>query len=226
MGLNGAMPGTVIYTAIFGGYDELRDPPPAPAGVEYVCFTDDRSLRSEHWQVKVRRPRYPDPRLAAKWFKMNPHRALPGYRRSIWVDGGIQLSGSGFAGEVLRYLPASGLALFPHPARTSVAQEVQELVRLGRFAGQPFREQLAHYRAMGFPDDSGLYAGTIVVRDHASREIRRLGRLWMAENLRWTFRDQLSLPYVLWKLGITPGVVPYDLWDNPLFTMVAHNRQS
>lgn len=213
---------TAIYTAIFGGYDDLREQPSCP-GVDFVCFTDNPSLRSEQWRIEFRNPRYPDPRMAAKWFKLFPHRALPEYRRSIWIDGGIQLSTGDFADEVLSFLAPSGLAMFRHPARTTIREEAAELVKLGRFPDQPFLQQVEHYYAKRFPDDIGLYAATVMARDHASRQMHRLGRLWLRENLRWSFRDQLSLPYLLWKLEIQPGVIPYDLWDNHLLTMVAHN---
>jgi hypothetical protein len=44
----------------------------------------------------------------------------------------------------------------------------------------------------------------------------------MRENERWTYQDQLSLPYLLWKLRMEPGIIPYNLWDNPLFGFVPH----
>src|SRR5207253_2582285 len=36
----------VVYTAIFGGYDELHDPCEQLPGVDYVCFTDNPRLKS------------------------------------------------------------------------------------------------------------------------------------------------------------------------------------
>jgi hypothetical protein len=216
---------TVIYTAIFGGYDDLRNQPACP-GVDFVCFTDDPDLKSEQWRVEVAEPRFPDSRLAAKWFKLFPHLALQGYRRSIWIDGGIQISTENFAQEVLSFLPRAGIAMFPHPSRTSIKQEAAELIRLGRFPGQPFLAQVDHYYSRRFPDDAGLFAATVVARDHRKRRVRRLGRLWMDEILNWSVRDQLSLPYVLWKLRITPGEIPYDIWDNHLLTMVEHTDRS
>ncbi|HEX2180237.1 MAG TPA: glycosyltransferase domain-containing protein [Actinomycetota bacterium] len=216
---------TVIYTAIFGGYDDLRTQPACP-GVDFVCFTDDSGLKSEQWRVQVAEPRFEDPRMAAKWFKLFPHQALPGYRRSIWIDGGIQISTETFAEEVLSFLPRAGIAMFPHPSRTTIKQEADELIRLGRFPDQPFLPQVDHYYSRGFPDNAGLFAATVMARNHRSRKVRRLGGLWMEEILEWSVRDQLSLPYVLWKLKLKPGVIPYDIWDNHLLTMVEHNNRS
>ena len=46
--------------------------------------------------------------------------------------------------------------------------------------------------------------------------------MWLRENRRWSYQDQLSLPYLLWKLDIEPAVIPYPLWGNGLFDFVEH----
>ena len=40
----------VIYTAIFGSYDNLLEPKYIPEGWEFVCFTDTE-LTSANWTV-------------------------------------------------------------------------------------------------------------------------------------------------------------------------------
>ncbi len=42
----------VVYTAIFGDYDKLRDPRERLPNVQYVCFTDNPRLKSSVWQVR------------------------------------------------------------------------------------------------------------------------------------------------------------------------------
>jgi hypothetical protein len=210
-----------IYTAIYGGYDSLRDQPACP-GADYICFTDDPKLSSSQWAVRFVTPRYSHPRLSAKWFKMFPHKALLSYRHTIWIDGGVQLAAEDFVEAMLSPLDSSGLALMRHPVRDNILDEAEACIPLPKCRNLPLLDQVAHYRRKGFKDNRGLYAGTILVRDNSSRRIRRLGRLWMKENLRWTSRDQLSLPYLLWRLNIEPAVIPFDLWDNDLFSMVAH----
>ena len=213
-------PRIAIYTAIFGGYDRLNEQPALP-GVDFFCFTDEREARSERWRVEVREPPHEHPRLAAKWFKMNPHRLFADYRHTIWIDGNVKISTESFADEVLACVSESGLALFRHPDRDNVFDEARFSSEMPKYEGLPVLEQVDHYRAQGF-DASGLYACGILVRDNASEKIRQLNDDWMHENTRWTYQDQLSLPFLLWKHGIEPGVIPYDLWDNPLFTLAGH----
>ncbi len=49
-----------------------------------------------------------------------------------------------------------------------------------------------------------------------------MGRRWWRENRRWTWQDQLSLPYLLWRLDLAPGEVPFALGDTDYLRMVAH----
>ena len=46
------------------------------------------------------------------------------------------------------------------------------------------------------------------MRDNENERIRRLNEMWMEENLRWTYQDQISLPYLFWRLGIAPARSP------------------
>lgn len=211
-----------IYTAIFGGYD-LPKLQPSCYGADFVCFTDNETLQPPGgWRVRVCRPRYDHPRLAAKWFKTRPDKALPQYRYTIWIDGSVAISTDAFASQVLASLNNSGLALCRHPDRDSVFDEVPASLEMRKYKGLPLREQVEHYRAQGYDGNNGLYAAGILVRDSANERIRRLGRLWMEENIRWSYQDQLSLPYLLWRLGLSPGIIPYYLWDNPLFRVLSH----
>jgi hypothetical protein len=209
-----------VYTAVFGGYDRLIEQPDMP-GVDLVCFTDDPGLRSDQWRVVRARARARHPRMAAKWFKTHPHRVLRRYRRTIWIDGGVKIEKKDFADIVLGAASSDGLSLFRHPVRNDIAAEAEFCVPIEKYAGLPMLEQVAHYRRRGFPDRSGLWAGGVIGRED-NREIRRLGRAWWRENKRWTYQDQLSMPYLLWRFGIEPGVIPYGLWDDQLISLVPH----
>lgn len=213
--------GVAIYTAIFGGYDGLIEQPDIP-GVDYICFTDDPDLRSSQWDVRMAPARYTHPRMSAKWFKALAHKALPEYGITIWIDGGTRLLTRQFVDVVVTCLEGADLALFRHPVRDTIRAEAEFCTPLPKYAGQPMIEQVEHYSAQGFADDNGLFAGGILGRRHPSREIQRFGRLWLRENRKWTYQDQLSLPYVLWKLGISPAVIPQPLWGNGLFDFVEH----
>ena len=209
-----------IYTAIYGGYDSLG-PQPELDGVDWVCFTDNTELEAKPWAMRVEPGRYRHPRLSAKWFKTNPHRAISEYRRTIWIDGNMRVTSPTFVGELLAILADRPLAIFPHPDRDDIFDEAKFSATMPKYDGLPVFEQVDYYRRQGFTR-SELYACGVLVRDNVDRRMRRLDEAWMAECIRWTYQDQLSLPYLLWQHNVRPALIPYNLWDNHMFALQPH----
>jgi hypothetical protein len=92
----------------------------------------------------------------------------------------------------------------------------------GKYGHVPIMEQVNHYRSHGYPEHNGLMAMGVIGRVCRDTELDAINERWWHENLRWTYQDQLSLPYVLWKLG--KSYVPIDmyLWRNEYFSWIPH----
>ena len=43
----------VIYTAIIGDYDTLKEPEYIDENCDYICFTDNWELTSDIWQIRL-----------------------------------------------------------------------------------------------------------------------------------------------------------------------------
>jgi hypothetical protein len=225
-----------IYTAICGGYDDLKPQPEQTIPCDFVCFTDEparfagagwRTVPLE-WGAADGHP----PWLRAKFPKVMPHAAFeeargvlgePGglrYDYTIWVDASVRILRPELAERMIAAAGDTGMALVRHPERDCVYGEVEASFgpwTAHKHAGAPLREQAAHYRAEGYPERNGLYSGGVVARDMGSERVRAVDEAWWAEILRWSTKDQVSLPYALWRLGARVGAVELDLWRNPLF---------
>ncbi len=61
----------VVYTAIFGGYDALKQPAPQSTPCDFICFTDTTMpSRAGAWRViHVRTDRHVHPRMQAKYLQ-------------------------------------------------------------------------------------------------------------------------------------------------------------
>jgi len=86
------------------------------------------------------------------------------------------------------------------------------------------RTGLRAWRAEGYPAQAGLFYPGVLARDRDHRDTKVIGERWLRENVRWTYQDQLSLPYVLWKLNITPSTFPHDLGENPWVRRGTHTH--
>ena len=73
--------------------------------------------------------------------------------------------------------------------------------------------QLDNYREEGFPSHFGLYENTILIRKHHDMSVCKLMESWWDEYLKYPTRDQLSLPYVIWKTNF-PKESIYIMGDN------------
>ena len=69
------------------------------------------------------------------------------------------------------------------------------------------RGQMECYRREGFPERHGLVECRVMVFKHTQRVIE-FGNAWWAEQTRWSSWDQLSLPYLLWKMKMGFTLIP------------------
>jgi hypothetical protein len=205
-----------VVTAAFGGGLELLEPGFVAPDVQYVAFTDDPKLRSRWWQLKLVPPDpRSTPRLQAKRYKVLPHELFPHAEHSLWIDSSFSLAVDP------RYLVDSclketDLALFAHPWRDCIYEEAAACIADGLDLSERIERQVERYRAEGYPARNGLAACGILLRRH-TRETERLNRVWWAEILRYSVRDQLSFDYVCWRLGVRYRTLAGGYYDNGFF---------
>ncbi len=204
----------VVYTAIFGGYDVLRDPEGRTPGVQYVCFTDNPRLRSDVWSIRYRRP-IGDPLMQAKACKILAHEAFD-CDLSLWIDGRSTLRGLNGVFDRFR----SDLALRRHPSRDCIYDEAEHCKQQRRGDPRRIDVSVARYRAAGHPERHGLWLGGVLLRRHTPA-VAEFNRQWWREVSSGTSRDQISLPVVLRRLGLALDVLPADA---PRLWIGAHAR--
>jgi hypothetical protein len=82
-----------VFTTLFGGYEEINAQPVANfSKMDFVCLTDNPDLKSSDWQVRVVQPQFKsDPIRSQRLVKINPHRYLPEYEMSLYIDNSVEL---------------------------------------------------------------------------------------------------------------------------------------
>ena len=233
----------IVYTAIFGAHDTLKDPAPQDKSCEFFCFTDaDLPARVGKWRVIcVRRDHRVHPRMQAKRFKLLSQEIFPGGRLgfryaplsrgrradlSIWIDGSLQIKSSTFVRDMRAALDGGNWAMFTHPDRDCIYAEAEFSATLGKYQGLPLLAQVETYRPT-VPSHGGLFAcGVIVRREPAPERMKLVNQLWWEENVRWSYQDQISLPYAIHKSGnMIPRSIPGHLRRNIWFDIVPHHTK-
>lgn len=196
----------VVYTCITGGYDNLIKPSFVTPGIDYVCFTDNKLLKSDIWKIRP----IPEELLSyskvkqQRGVKILPHRYLPEYDISVWVDANMDTKGN-----VKTYLDGLDFDTYKvfipeHPVRKCIYKEKDECVRIRKIKDDGIalaNKQMARYRAEKFPENYGLVQSNIVIRKHNDPYSKELMETWWNELKDYSHRDQLSFNYALWKTG-------------------------
>ncbi|KAL8547111.1 hypothetical protein ACS0TY_006726 [Phlomoides rotata] len=215
----------VVSTCAFGGGDDLYQPigmsEASLRKVCYVAFWDEITLATQEaegnkvdeshfigkWRIIIVRDLpFRDQRLNGKIPKMLPHRLFPNSRYSIWVDSKSQFRRDPLGVlEALLWRSNRELAISEHGARSSVYDEAKAVVKKNKATPEEVEVQLAQYRQDGLPEDKrfngkkALAEASIIVRKH-TQATNLFMCLWFNEVVCFTSRDQLSFPYVLWRL--------------------------
>lgn len=192
---------TVIYTAIFGGYDRLIEPVVHSKDIDYICFTDSTDkFTSKVWRIEVVKPHFKmDMVRSARLYKICPHRFLSRYEYSLWIDGSRQLVG---APDVPSLLNGKTIAMEKHRSRRCLYVEAETCKEQRRDDPGIIDEQIEAYRKMGFPNRTGLYATYMIARRHNDSTLIRLGEEWWEHLCAYSRRDQISWPVVFYRYPI------------------------
>ena len=215
----------VVYTVITGGYDKLHEPLFVNHDLDYICFTDDKSVRSDVWKIqyldddmgldKVRLQRY---------HKFFPYDLLDQYDYSIYVDGKNQITGD-LVEYIEYYSRKSGMLCFPHPLRESLYQEIDEVAKLGKANANEMKKQVDHYFELGYDNSVPIIESCLLVRSHNDEALRQVMNDWWIELNSWTHRDQLSFGYVCWKNNYQFDLCELNIYDNLYIKEIGHLKK-
>lgn len=220
-----AEPRRVVYTSYFGFSEEFNDFPYAEQfahdagdGVDYVCFTDDPELRSETWQIRLTSRELLDATRAAKRIKALPHRFLPEYDWSLYVDNTTRLKQPP-ADLFNRHLAPSRspLVVFRHPERDCVYDEAAAVVQHQLDDPVRVRHQTAVYRRLGYPEHAGLATTPFMLRRHHAPALITVMERWHQQVLRHSLRDQIALNPAAWFDGFEIGYLNMRFSDFEIF---------
>lgn len=214
-----------VYTSLYGTRSELPPNLSRARGLDFICFTDKRQ-EAPGWEMRVDGDSGLSPVLAAKRFKVLPHRYLADYEYSLFVDANTLMHGR-LDEWVDRYLIDAPFVMWPHPERSDLYRELIAIVEMNRHRPQEVFMQMRHYAAEGLPGRTGIAEASCIWRRHHEPRLIQLMEAWWREITERSTRDQLSLGYLFWKTGVRPKVPPPELGtsrDNPYFTKLPHGR--
>ncbi|WP_234998860.1 FkbM family methyltransferase [Ruegeria sp. AU67] len=195
---------------------ELPDPVDEQ-NVDYVCFTDRSELEPNGWSVRVVHPTFLDDlNRSSREQKIRPHRWLSEYTRSIYIDSSVQLKASPIS--LWEYMmPSKGIefSAFHHSFRDTVREEFNAVLEARFEDDLLLADQLESY-INHFPDvvsGKPVWGGLLARRHNEKRCISAM-EMWLSHVLRYSRRDQLSLPIALMEFTYDRvNIIERDIYD-------------
>lgn len=196
----------VVYTCITGEYDNPLAPYFYNDNIDYRFFTDNEQFLKQdvvnEWKVMDMpciTKKY-DNSTANRYVKFHPFELFGNaYDYSIYIDGNIRPI-SDLSEMVFDADPETGLAFHKHSQRDCIYEEVKMCKISGKGNWKNLKRQVEGYKTEGYPVQNGLLECNVIVTDLKNNKAKEILTQWWKELLRsGSGRDQISLPYVLWK---------------------------
>jgi len=194
---------TVIYTAIFGGFDKLSSSV-VNKNVKYICFTD-KEIKCPPWEIVVVKPEYGLRRENRK-YKILSHKFFEDYDYSIYIDGDYTVM-CNLLPYIKKWLGENDIAVQKHPVRSCLYEEALTCIGQRKDKKEIIIKQIQKYKREGYPPRNGLTDNAFIIRRHTP-QIKKFNEMWWNEVRNHSFRDQISFCYVIWKLKMKYSIIP------------------
>lgn len=204
----------IVYTCLTSNLKcPLYEPENYDPDIEYYCFSDKKTVDSKVYKTLPLPYTLQDNRRNSRFPKINSHLVFPNADITIWHDITYQVK------NINNLLDSLGddyfFATSKHHCRNSVKDETIACIKQRKDNNTLLLNQYASYIKDGF-EDNGLYENFCLVRKKCDKAVV-LNELWWKEYSKWSCRDQISLPYVFWKLNDHPTIIPGNRFVSDFF---------
>lgn len=213
----------VVYTALFGDYDDLIDPPERFEGCDFVCFTDQKHLKSDIWEIRLVEECDLPSNMMNRRYKILPHLFISEYDNSLYVDTNIAILRNP---KVLsdEYMGEFDFVAPKHFARDRIYDEAYVLIRTGRVNIKKLYMQTYKYLKSGYRCQNSMAENNILFRAH--NKLTVLSEYWWDVFYSGVSRDQLSLAYVAWKKEVPIGLdIEISARKDKFFSIKQHRKK-
>ena len=204
------------YTAIFGNYDDLKQPFFVPQHWKFVCYTntDFEVPENNVWEIRKVPVMEFGPAKTARWYKINFHKHIE-TEDSLWIDATFFINI-----DLNRWWRRfkEPMTVINHPFDNCIYTDVKSCIGLGKGDFWAITRQAHDYKDIGIPVGNGLISSGVLMRRN-TKEVRELCDTWWKEVEKYTERDQIAFGYAAWK---HKGVFNTIDWDYTKRTEFLH----
>lgn len=212
-----------VYTCITGNYDNLIEIKQKEDNIDYICFTNNKSIKSNTWDIRYFNEDMDNLTLSRK-VKILGYQYLPEYELLVWIDGAVKIEKpvSQFLKECCE-LESYDMIVFRHKYRDCIYDEINECVRVNKETIDNAARIEKYLRDNNYPSHNGLSENTVLIRKNIE-SVNKLMDDWFYMVSTFSSRDQLSFNFCLWKNPIRIKFLDMYVFDNEYFKHQGHNE--
>ena len=192
----------VIYTSLIGQNEGLNSQPNFKnSSFKKICFTDNKDLFSEDWEIINIKPLLPmDPARSQRNIKIRPHLFFPEFKYSFYIDNTILIKNA--LEEFINFILEKSLVTnkdsficIPyHSFRDKLIDEFNICASENLDNQSKFLEQLKDYiLSNNSIFENKPFWGGLLLRSHNNKNVINFSETWFAHTNRYSRRDQLSI---------------------------------
>lgn len=221
----------VIYTIITGGYNNILQPIVVDERFDYILFSND--FQCKHigvWEIRgiPTVVNSNDNKRLSRYPKSHPDEMLSEYDASLYIDANIQIAERGIYERVIELYKKgviyAGIKL-NISNRDCIYDHALDMCMMGVEHDYVAASQCHELYKRGFPRHYGLNENNVMYRRHCA-EMKIVNEEWWWWITNYSFRDQFSFMYCLWKNNI-PNVYllpsEHDTRTSTYFNFIEHN---
>lgn len=205
-----------IYTVVVGDA-KLEEPQFIDENCDYICFTDNSSLKSDNWKIMQMDESFLDDYRKKNLYKIFPHKYLSQYEYSLYIDNDFQIKGS--LREFISRCVNGPMICVVQPDGDCIFNKTYFSAHFKRFYRLEVNRQLRRYWDENMPKNYGMVSSDIIFRQHNNPEIIKLMEDWWEDIIDYSTPAQISFIYNCWKHDFHPAVAKIFLFGNEFWTI-------
>lgn len=218
----------VVYTCVTGNYDVIQEPYIQEENVDYVLFTDNSKIKSNIWNIRdipEDIKKFENTVIINRYIKMHPKELFPTYDYAYYIDGNVKIF-SEITSLIDKISKNSGLAFHKHKARNCAYDEIEACILMKKGNKEQLIDTRKKFEKEQFPKCYGLLECNFFIVDINNECSSKILNMWWEEFYNSKcYRDQIYLPYVLWKNKIefsNIGIIGENIYRNSKLRIVKH----
>ena len=189
-----------VYTVITGKkdlYDKIheQDKKFKERNIDYYLFTDNKTVTNSFFKVVYIKSSIPS-KILSRDIKIQVHKYLPNYRKTLYIDGNVKIIN--FLSPLFYNMTAD---IETYYIKRNLIEESEWIAKKNYCSEEILANKLNKYKNEGLDiENTETKYGKILLRKKLIK-MEKFEKAWFEEYLD-VLRDQLSLPYCLWKFQI------------------------